>query len=79
VRSERRAALAADLASVGIGTGVHYPLPDHQQPVLAGIDFGRAELTVTEQACREVLSLPCFPELRDEEIDHVVASLVRFA
>lgn len=58
------------LTEKGIGTDVHYPVPDHHQPIAAD---PRPTLPVTERAASHVLSLPCFPEMRDDEIDHVCA------
>ncbi len=73
VRSAHRDALREHLAQQGIGSEVHYPTPDHRQPILAS-RCSETSLPVTEQACAEVLSLPCFPELRDDEIDAVIAA-----
>jgi dTDP-3-amino-2,3,6-trideoxy-4-keto-D-glucose/dTDP-3-amino-3,4,6-trideoxy-alpha-D-glucose/dTDP-2,6-dideoxy-D-kanosamine transaminase len=73
VRSPSRERLAAALATHGVGTAVHYPLPDHRQAVPLGV--AEQGLPVTERACGEVLSLPCFPELGDEEVDGVCSAL----
>jgi aminotransferase EvaB len=75
VRVPGRDTVAADLAALGVGTAVHFPVPDHHQPALAARPHRASSLVVTERACSEVLSLPCFPELRDDEIDHVIAAL----
>ena len=69
-READRAALAAQ----GIGTDVHYPVPDHRQPVLAGALAG-LRLPVSERLAGEVLTVPCFPELTEAEIDRVCAGL----
>ena len=69
VRSAQRDALRAHLASRGVATDIHYPIADHRQPVLEG---RREALPVTERACDEVLSLPCFPAMTDGEIGRVV-------
>ncbi len=71
VRSGRREALRKHLAARGIASEVHYPIPDHRQPVLAHAVTGTS-LPVTERACGEVLTLPCFPEMTDAEVDDVV-------
>ena len=67
------------LGADGIGCAVHYRLPDHLQPVLQGADFGKGDLRETERACSEVLSLPCFPGLGDDEVDRVVEAVRRHA
>lgn len=71
VRPENRSAAAAALQAQGVATAVHFPVPDHQQPGIALHSRIAHELPHTEAACRTVLSLPCFPELRADEVDHV--------
>ena len=73
VRTPRRDALRAHLARRGVGTDIHYPVPDHLQPPFARAGAPPA-LPVTEAAAREVLSLPCFPEMTDDEVDRVVTA-----
>lgn len=72
VRTNRRDALRAALADAGVGTDVHYPWPAHQQaPYAADVS-----LPATEQLAREVLSLPMYPELSEDDVDYIV-SVVR--
>jgi dTDP-4-amino-4,6-dideoxygalactose transaminase len=71
VRSAMRAQLAAHLAARKVPCDIHYPVPDYAQPALARC--GNVEsLAVTDAACREVLTLPCFPEMTDDEVSAVV-------
>ncbi len=72
VRSSQRDALATALRAGGIATDVHYPLPDYRQPAIAGLIADLPSLPVTDSACDEVLTLPCFPEMTDDEVDAVV-------
>jgi dTDP-3-amino-2,3,6-trideoxy-4-keto-D-glucose/dTDP-3-amino-3,4,6-trideoxy-alpha-D-glucose/dTDP-2,6-dideoxy-D-kanosamine transaminase len=72
VRTPRRERLATALGAHGIGTAIHYPRPDHKQVALGALE---QSLPVTERACGEVLSLPCFPELGDGEVDGVCSVL----
>ncbi len=76
VRHPQRDALAKALADLGVGTAVHYPLPVPGQPLFGDRDERR--YPEAWRASREVLSLPCFPELTDAEADEV-AKAVRTA
>lgn len=76
VLCDDRAAAQAALAGAGVRTDVHYPVPDHQQPALAPQHDGRS-LPVTEDAAARVLTLPCFPELTNAEVDEVCRVLAR--
>ncbi|MBI1848111.1 MAG: DegT/DnrJ/EryC1/StrS family aminotransferase [Candidatus Rokubacteria bacterium] len=76
VRHPDRDHLAKQLADLGVGTAVHYPLPVPGQPLFGGGGEGR--WPEAWRASREVLSLPCFAGMRDEEI-HAVVRAVRLA
>lgn len=65
-----RDSLRAHLAKHGIETDVHYPVPDFLQPVRASAP--RATLPVTERACREVVTLPCYPGLSTAHVDRII-------
>jgi dTDP-3-amino-2,3,6-trideoxy-4-keto-D-glucose/dTDP-3-amino-3,4,6-trideoxy-alpha-D-glucose/dTDP-2,6-dideoxy-D-kanosamine transaminase len=71
---EERDAARERLAAAGVGTDVHYPVPDHRQPVW-GSAYAESELPVTEHAAGHVVTLPCFPELTDNEVDRVCEAL----
>jgi dTDP-4-amino-4,6-dideoxygalactose transaminase len=77
VKADQRDALRSHLAAHGVGSDVHYPIPDHRQPAL--FDIAHDALAVTEAACQRVLSLPCFPELRDDEVQRVIDACNRFS
>ncbi|TWO67930.1 DegT/DnrJ/EryC1/StrS family aminotransferase [Caenimonas sedimenti] len=77
VRTAQRETLRAHLLARGVASDVHYPVPDHQQAVLAASRAG-VRLPVTEAACASVLSLPCFPGMREEEVDTVIAAVRAF-
>jgi dTDP-4-amino-4,6-dideoxygalactose transaminase len=74
IRAPRRDALAAALGELGIGTTVHYPAPVPAQPLFARADCAEAFPHATS-AAREVLSLPCYPEMSDEEVSQVADGL----
>ena len=63
------------LQTAGVNTAVYYPLPLHQQSIYQTLGYQSGQLPVSEQACREVLSLPMFPELTEEQQNQVVYSL----
>jgi len=77
VRSRDRDALAAHLRREGVQTDVHYPVPDHRQPVF-GPRFATTKLPVTERLANEVLTLPCHPAMTDDEVSHVIAACTAF-
>lgn len=76
VRTPRRAALQAHLTAQGIACDVHYPVPDHHQPVHAGRPV--PDLPVTQAACAEVLSLPCYPGLTPAQAGQVIQAVRGF-
>ncbi len=77
VRSAQRAQLAAHLTANGVQTDIHYPLPDHRQPMF-GNRFAAVHLPETESLANEILTLPCHPSLSEEEIAHVIDACNRF-
>ena len=78
IRTSRRDALQAFLKARGIGTLVHYPVPVHLQPAYQGRCSGSDQLPETEQAAREVLSLPVYPELSPSDVRAVAESIMEF-
>lgn len=77
VRSDRRDELRKHLGNHGIQTDIHYPRPDHRQPLHNG-RFDAVSLPVTERDAERVITLPCFPELTDDEVGRVVQACNRF-
>jgi dTDP-4-amino-4,6-dideoxygalactose transaminase len=77
VRSANRDQLRAKLEAEGVQTGIHYPVPVHLQPAYTSLGYGPGDFPLAESAAREVLSLPMFPELTDEQIETVAAVLRR--
>jgi dTDP-4-amino-4,6-dideoxygalactose transaminase len=78
LRTEARDALKAHLAGAGIGVDVHYPLPDYRQPAVTAVIRDLVPLPETERAVTEILTIPCFPELTDPEVDAVIAAVRSF-
>jgi dTDP-4-amino-4,6-dideoxygalactose transaminase len=78
VRLERRDALRAHLASRGIETAVHYPLPLHLQPAYSWLGHRAGDFPVSERACETVVSLPIYPALTDGQVDAVIEGVRDF-
>jgi dTDP-4-amino-4,6-dideoxygalactose transaminase len=78
IRAEKRDALARFLKDRGIETGIHYPIPNHQQPAVTRLFGPSPHLPVTEKIVHEILSLPISGELLPEDADRVCDSIVEF-
>ena len=63
------------LAADGIATGLHYPIPLHQQKAYAACDFAKCQLPVAEKVAPQLLSLPMYPGLSEDAQQRVAASL----
>jgi dTDP-4-amino-4,6-dideoxygalactose transaminase len=73
VRSSDRNALREHLKNLEVASDVHYPIPDHRQPAISA-RFRETSLPVTELQAAEVLTLPCYPEMTDGEVSHVISA-----
>jgi len=78
IRVPRRDAFQAALKEQGIDTLIHYPIPLHLQPALAGLGYSRGQFPVTERLASEIVSLPIFPELRQEQVQRVGRAVGNF-
>ena len=78
LRAPRRDELAACLAERGVGTGIHYKNPGHLQPALRHHPHRTGDMKVTIEACRELISIPIYPELSSEQIEYVAAKVLEF-
>jgi len=76
VRVEDRDRVKTELSRSGIQTGIHYPVPLHLTPAYQKLRYsGSGSMPVSEQIATEILSLPMFPELTSEQIEHVTDTL----
>jgi dTDP-4-amino-4,6-dideoxygalactose transaminase len=75
IRVPDRDGLAKHLTAAGIGTALHYPMPIPGQPLFRQLGYDPVDCPAAWAASQEVLSLPCFPELRDDEVDAVIGAI----
>lgn len=76
-RSAQRDILREKLSTYGIATDIHYPIPDYQQIGLCNSITTITNLPITEKCCKEVFTLPCYPELTDEEVDYITNTMLK--
>jgi UDP-2-acetamido-2-deoxy-ribo-hexuluronate aminotransferase len=74
----RRDELAGWLKQKGIGTSIYYPRPLHLQKCFAYLGHKEGDFPVAERVCREILALPMYPELRDDEVDYVCDAIAAY-
>ena len=75
VRLPERDRVQARLRERGIATQIHYPVPVHLQEAYQDLGYTPGSLPHTEQAAAEILSLPLYPELTDDDVQYVAAAL----
>ena len=78
IRTPRRDDLLAHLRSKGIGAGIHYPIPLHRQPAYLREGYAGVRLPITERVAAEVLSLPMYPELTEDQLGYVAEAVKEF-
>lgn len=78
VRVPERDAMQKYLGDQGIGTAIHYPIPLHLQNAYTALGYGRGAFPVAERVSEEILSLPMFPGLQEEQLRRIVAGVTEF-
>ena len=78
VRVPKREKLQKYLAEKEVSTAVFYPKPLHLQDCFSELGYKKGDLPVSERLCGEVLSLPIYPELKQEQIEYVANTVLRF-
>jgi len=66
------------LGEHGIATGIHYPIPLHLQPAYKHLGYGYGDLPRCERIAEEIISLPVFPEMTEEETDYVINTVKEY-
>ena len=66
------------LKIAGVACGVYYPLPIHLQPAYASLGLKKGAFPISEALCEKVLSLPMHPNMTDEHVSEVCATVNRF-
>ncbi|HWR14176.1 MAG TPA: DegT/DnrJ/EryC1/StrS family aminotransferase [Terriglobales bacterium] len=72
IQVEDRDGLQKRLSAAGIGTGIHYPIPLHQQRAYASLGYKTGDFPAVEALASRILSLPMFPQMADEQLERVV-------
>ncbi len=75
---EKRDELRKYLGENNVATEVYYPLPLHLQDCFASLSHKKGDFPESEKAAEETIALPIFPELTDEQLEHVVASITQY-
>jgi len=78
IRAPRRDDLRQFLGEQGVGTEIYYPVPLHRQQCFAYLAYGADDFPMSDAAARQVLALPIFPELEQEQIQYVVDRIAAF-
>jgi dTDP-4-amino-4,6-dideoxygalactose transaminase len=78
IRVSRRDDLRAYLKEKGVGTEIYYPLPMHLQNCYKDLGYQKGSFPVSEQAAEQVLSLPIYAELSDDQLGYVVETIAHF-
>lgn len=78
VRTQRRDELSKYLNDKGIQTALHYPLPLHMQKAYKYLNYNEGDFPVAEKCCKQILSLPMYPEMTEKQTDYVISSIKSF-
>ncbi len=73
--SSSRDSLKERLQNQGVNTIIYYPIPIHLQPAYSDLGYQLGSLPCTEKLCNQVLSLPIFPEMAEEEQDYIIKNI----
>ena len=72
IETDTRESLQEHLATAGVSTGIHYPIPIHLQPAYRDLGYGMGDFPVSERKAQRILSLPMYPHMPDDVVDRVI-------
>ncbi|VVB60903.1 UDP-4-amino-4-deoxy-L-arabinose--oxoglutarate aminotransferase [uncultured archaeon] len=78
IRVQERDSLMSYLKQQGIECGIHYPLPLHLQPAYVSLGFKKGQFPFSEQLAQEIISIPIYPELTNEQRQYIVDHIKKF-
>lgn len=76
MRTANRSELQMGLQNAGVQTAIHYPIPVHLQPAYADLGYKKGDFPIAERAAAEVLSVPMYPELTDDQISFTASAIL---
>ena len=78
IRAKNRDGLMKYLNDKGVQTGLHYPMPLHRQKAYSYLNYKNGDFPVAEKGCSEILSIPMFPEMTEEQVNYVCSTIKNF-
>ncbi|MBI4925392.1 MAG: DegT/DnrJ/EryC1/StrS family aminotransferase [Bdellovibrio sp.] len=78
IQTKKRDTLLEHLNKQGVGAGIHYPVPIHLHGAYAHLGYKKGAFPVSERLSDEILSLPVYPEITDEQIGYTVEQIKKF-
>ena len=78
IRTKKRDELMQFLKDNGVSCGIHYPIPLHLQPAYSDLGFKKGSFPVSEMLAEEILSIPIYPELSEEQQKYIVDNIKQF-
>ena len=78
VRTSQREALMQYLGEHGVASGIHYPFPLHLTGYYSGMDYNEGDFPMSEKFAHEILSLPMYPHMTREQVEHVANTIQQF-
>jgi len=78
IRAKKRDELRDFLGKNGVSTGIHYPIPVHLQKAYSFMGLREGSFPASEKVASEILSLPMYPELTEEQMKYIADNIQKF-